>query len=72
MFDGAWAEFILLAIIALIFLGPRELISLCRTLGRCVGKIRILQENFMHHVHTVTDDEDDRRPPSPSNHNQPS
>lgn len=53
MFDGAWAEFILLGIIALIFLGPRELISLCRTAGRFVGKLKMLQETFMDHIHTA-------------------
>ena len=53
MFDGAWAEFILLGIIALIFLGPKELISLCRTAGCFVGKLKALQETFMDHIHTA-------------------
>lgn len=54
MLDFAWAEFFLLAVIALIFLGPKELIILFKTLGRWVAKVRALQVMLQEHIHEAS------------------
>ncbi len=54
MIDFAWSEFFLLAIVALIFLGPKELVVLFKTLGRWFAKIKALQAAFYEHVHQAS------------------
>lgn len=50
MLDFAWTEFFILAVIALIFLGPKELIILFRTLGKWVAKAKALQTTLQKHI----------------------
>jgi sec-independent protein translocase protein TatB len=45
MIDIAWSEFFLVLIIALIFLGPKELLTLMRSLGQFFGKIQAMRQN---------------------------
>ena len=59
MFDFAWAEFMLVALVALIFLGPKELIALFKTLGKWTAVLRTLQQNFMRQVHEASLEMDD-------------
>ncbi len=40
MFDVSWSELLILAIVALIFVGPKELPRLLNTLGRYAGVVR--------------------------------
>jgi sec-independent protein translocase protein TatB len=40
MFDISWSELLILGIVALIFVGPKELPVLFRTLGRYAGIVR--------------------------------
>ena len=40
MFDIAWSELLLIAVIALIFIGPKELPQVLHTFGRMVAKLR--------------------------------
>lgn len=59
MFDFAWAEFMLVTLVALIFLGPKELLTLFKTLGKWTATLRTLQQNFMHQVHEACREIDD-------------
>lgn len=56
MLDFAWSEFFLLAIIALIFLGPKELVILLRSMGRWVAQLRALQRTFIDQVNAASVD----------------
>ncbi len=58
MLDFAWSEFFLLAIVALIFLGPKELILLFRTLGKWAAKMKALQATFQEHINQASIDID--------------
>ena len=40
MFDIGWSELLLIGIVALIVVGPKELPGLFRTVGRFMGKAR--------------------------------
>ena len=40
MFDMSWSELLILAIVTLIFVGPKELPRLLSTLGRYAGVVR--------------------------------
>ena len=40
MFDVSWSELLILGVVALIFVGPKELPVLFRTLGRYAGIVR--------------------------------
>lgn len=47
MFDlGSWGEFIVILIVALILIGPKEIPGLLRTLGKCIAKLRRLTADF--------------------------
>lgn len=40
MFDISWSELLILGIVTLVFVGPKELPALMRTLGRYAGVVR--------------------------------
>jgi sec-independent protein translocase protein TatB len=40
MFDISWSELLILGIVTLVFVGPKELPALMRTLGRYAGMVR--------------------------------
>ncbi|MGF1620962.1 MAG: Sec-independent protein translocase protein TatB [Rhodomicrobiaceae bacterium] len=46
MFDIAWSELLLVAIVAIIVIGPKELPAMLRTLGRMLGKLRSTADDF--------------------------
>jgi sec-independent protein translocase protein TatB len=46
MFDIGWGELILIGIVALIAIGPKELPGALRSLGRWMGQIRRLASDF--------------------------
>ena len=46
MIDIAWSEFLFIALIALILIGPKELPTVLRYIGRWVGKARVFAKEF--------------------------
>jgi len=50
MFDMSWSEILLIAVVAIIFIGPKELPVVLRTLGRLIAQARRLADEFRGHV----------------------
>lgn len=46
MFDIGWSELVVIGIVALIAIGPKELPSVLRSLGHWMGKIRRMASEF--------------------------
>jgi sec-independent protein translocase protein TatB len=46
MFDIGWSEFLLIGIVALIVIGPKELPGVLRTIGQGIGKVRRMASEF--------------------------
>ena len=46
MFDIGWSEFALIAVVALIAIGPKELPGVLRTVGQWMGKARRMAAEF--------------------------
>jgi sec-independent protein translocase protein TatB len=46
MFDIGWSEFLLIGIVALIVIGPKELPGALRSLGQWMGKLRRMASEF--------------------------
>lgn len=53
MFDIAWSEYLIIAVVALVLLGPKELPVVLKTLGRWVAKARQLTANFESQVYAL-------------------
>src|SRR5437763_13236228 len=51
MFDFGWGELILIGIVALIAIGPKELPGALRTLGQWMTKIRRMASEFQNQFH---------------------
>src|SRR5262249_16068968 len=51
MFDISWTEFLLIGIVALIVIGPKELPAVMRSLGQWTRKIRSKAADFQKQVH---------------------
>jgi sec-independent protein translocase protein TatB len=49
MFDIAWSELLLIAVLALIFIGPKELPYVLNNLGRMTAKLRRSADEFRRH-----------------------
>lgn len=49
MFDIAWSELLLVAVIAILVVGPKELPGLLQSLGRGLGKLRRTADDFRKH-----------------------
>lgn len=49
MFDIGWSELLVLGVIALIFVGPKELPGVLRTIGRYVGVLKQQAAEFRSH-----------------------
>ena len=48
MFDIGWTEMAVIALLLLMVIGPRELPTMMRTVGRYVRKARMLTRDFQH------------------------
>lgn len=48
MFDISWTEFLLIGIVALIVIGPKELPAVMRTLGQWTRKVRSMATDFQN------------------------
>jgi sec-independent protein translocase protein TatB len=46
MFDIGWSEIVVIAVVALIAIGPKELPAVLRTVGQYMGKIRRMASEF--------------------------
>jgi sec-independent protein translocase protein TatB len=46
MFDIGWSEFVLIAVVALIAIGPKELPGVLRMIGQWMGKVRRMAAEF--------------------------
>jgi sec-independent protein translocase protein TatB len=46
MFDIGWSELLVIGIVALVFIGPKELPALLRTLGQGMSKLRSMAADF--------------------------
>ena len=51
MFDISWSEFLLIGVVALIVIGPKELPAVMRSLGQWTRKIRSLAADFQNQFH---------------------
>jgi len=48
MFDISWTEFLLIGVVALIVIGPKELPSVLRTMGQYTRKVRSMAADFQN------------------------
>ncbi|PKQ04880.1 MAG: twin-arginine translocase subunit TatB, partial [Alphaproteobacteria bacterium HGW-Alphaproteobacteria-11] len=46
MFDIGWSELLIIAAVAIIFVGPKDLPRMMRTIGRYVTKVRSMAREF--------------------------
>lgn len=46
MFDIGWSELLLVGVLALVFVGPKDLPRVMRTAGKYVGKMRAMAREF--------------------------
>ncbi len=49
MFDVSWSELLLVAVVAILVVGPKELPGMLRSLGRMLGKLRRTADEFRKH-----------------------
>ncbi len=56
MFDLGWAELLVIGVVALIVVGPKDLPKLFRTLGRFTGKARAMAREFSSAMNQAADD----------------
>ena len=55
MFDLGWAELLVIGIVALIVVGPKDLPGMFRALGRFTGKIRRMAREFQRAMDDAAD-----------------
>ena len=51
MFDFSWSELLVIGVVALVVIGPKELPSVLRTLGQWMSKIRRMASEFQNQFH---------------------
>jgi len=58
MFDIGWTEMLVLGVVALLVLGPRELPNMLRTLGRYARQMRDIASEFRTQVNEISNEID--------------
>ena len=56
MFDIGWTELLVIGVVALIVVGPKDLPMMFRTLGRFTGKARAMARDFQRAMDQAADD----------------
>ena len=56
MFDLSWGELLIIGVVALIILGPKDLVGMFRTLGRMTGKVRRMAREFQRAMEDAADE----------------
>jgi sec-independent protein translocase protein TatB len=56
MLDLGWSEMMLIGVVALIVVGPKELPGLFRTIGQAVGKARGMAREFSRAIESAADE----------------
>ena len=56
MFDLGWAELLVIAIVALVVVGPKDLPGMFRTVGRFIGKARGMARDFQRSMEAAADE----------------
>ncbi len=56
MFDIGWTELLVIGIVALIVVGPKDLPGMFRTLGRFTGKMRNMAREFSRAMNEAADE----------------
>src|SRR5262249_5891751 len=51
MFDISWGELLLIGVVTLVFIGPKELPTVLRTLGQWTAKLRRMAADFQNQFH---------------------
>ena len=60
MFDIGWTEMVVLGVVALLVLGPKELPGLLKNVGRFVGRFRDVASDFRRQMDDISDEIDAR------------
>jgi sec-independent protein translocase protein TatB len=55
MFDIGWTELVIIGVVALIVIGPRDLPEMFRTLGRFTAKLRSMAREFQRAMEQAAD-----------------
>jgi sec-independent protein translocase protein TatB len=50
MFDFSWSEILLIGVVALVVIGPKDLPRVLRTLGQWAGRARTVAREFQFHL----------------------
>jgi sec-independent protein translocase protein TatB len=56
MFDIGWTELLIIGVVALIVIGPRDLPEMFRTLGRVTAKLRSMAREFQRAMESAADE----------------
>lgn len=53
MLDVGWQELLVIAVVAIIVVGPRELPQLMRTVGQWLGRARRMAREFQYNIEEI-------------------
>lgn len=56
MFDIGWSELLIIGVVALIVVGPKDLPKMFRTLGQVTGKLRAMSREFTRAMDAAADE----------------
>ncbi len=56
MFDIGWSELLVVGMVAMIVVGPKELPALMRTIGNFIGKIKETASSFQRQFHQAVEE----------------